>query len=64
MSAGYTPGIGRLGIPALQSSDASMGAPTAPRAPAVQHRHGIEERRGVGRLSKSSGTELAASSID
>ncbi|HEY6983476.1 MAG TPA: glycoside hydrolase family 3 C-terminal domain-containing protein [Pseudolabrys sp.] len=25
MSAGYTPGIPRLGIPALQSSDASMG---------------------------------------
>jgi beta-glucosidase len=25
MSAGYTPGIRRLGIPALQSSDASMG---------------------------------------
>ncbi len=25
MSAGYTPGISRLGIPALQSSDASMG---------------------------------------
>ena len=25
MSAGYTPGIARLGIPALQSSDASMG---------------------------------------
>ena len=25
MSAGYTPGITRLGIPALQSSDASMG---------------------------------------
>ena len=24
-SAGYTPGIPRLGIPALQSSDASMG---------------------------------------
>src|SRR5262249_23906551 len=24
-SAGYTPGIARLGIPALQSSDASMG---------------------------------------
>src|SRR5215813_4974907 len=25
MSAGYTPGIARLGVPALQSSDASMG---------------------------------------
>jgi beta-glucosidase len=25
MSAGYTPGIPRLGVPALQSSDASMG---------------------------------------
>jgi len=25
MSAGYTPGIPRLGIPAIQSSDASMG---------------------------------------
>ena len=25
MTAGYTPGIPRLGIPALQSSDASMG---------------------------------------
>lgn len=25
MSAGYTPGVPRLGIPALQSSDASMG---------------------------------------
>src|SRR5215471_11964829 len=25
MSAGYTPGISRLGVPALQSSDASMG---------------------------------------
>jgi beta-glucosidase len=25
MSAGYTPGIPRLGLPALQSSDASMG---------------------------------------
>jgi beta-glucosidase len=25
MSAGYTPGVARLGIPALQSSDASMG---------------------------------------
>src|SRR5262249_2298761 len=25
MSAGYTPGLARLGIPALQSSDASMG---------------------------------------
>src|SRR5262245_24718377 len=25
MSAGYTPGLPRLGIPALQSSDASMG---------------------------------------
>src|SRR5262245_34323160 len=24
-SAGYTPGVARLGIPALQSSDASMG---------------------------------------
>jgi beta-glucosidase len=25
MSAGYTPGVPRLGVPALQSSDASMG---------------------------------------
>src|SRR5262249_57293281 len=25
VSAGYTPGVPRLGIPALQSSDASMG---------------------------------------
>jgi beta-glucosidase len=25
MSAGYTPGVPRLGIPAIQSSDASMG---------------------------------------
>src|SRR5262245_58543746 len=25
MSAGYTPGVARLGVPALQSSDASMG---------------------------------------
>src|SRR5262245_41031075 len=25
MSAGYTPGISRLGVPAMQSSDASMG---------------------------------------
>src|SRR5262245_126044 len=25
MSAGYTPGIARLGIPALQSTDASLG---------------------------------------
>src|SRR5690606_20559955 len=25
MSAGYTPGIPRLGVPAIQSSDASMG---------------------------------------
>src|SRR5262245_23606459 len=28
-SAGYTPGIARLGIPALQSSDASMGVTNA-----------------------------------
>jgi beta-glucosidase len=25
MSAGYTPGVPRLGVPALQSSDPSMG---------------------------------------
>ena len=25
LSAGYTPGVPRLGIPAIQSSDASMG---------------------------------------
>jgi len=25
MSAGYTPGVPRFGIPAIQSSDASMG---------------------------------------
>src|SRR5262245_34080856 len=34
ISAGYTPGVPRLGIPALQASDASMGVPNPGYRPA------------------------------
>jgi beta-glucosidase len=41
MSAGYTPGIPRLGVPALQSSDASMGVTNPGYRPDERRRHGF-----------------------
>ena len=43
-SAGYTPGVPRLGVPALQSSDASMGVTNPGYPPRRQGRHGASRR--------------------
>ena len=38
LTAGYTPGVPRLGVPALLSSDASMGSPTRAFGPTTRAR--------------------------
>ena len=48
MSAGYVPGVPRLGVPALLMSDAGLGR-DQPRLPAGRHRHRAAGRAGAGR---------------
>jgi hypothetical protein len=48
LTAGYTPGVPRLGVPALLSSDASMGITNPGIPPRWQGRHGDERMRVLG----------------